>query len=119
MSINYQVAKQNEICEKHDALNTMPGSQGVIGVSNNIHDDAAGPINGLRHPVTNTTTGWYIWRGDYSEDDNFFQATHLEHLAEDCPEIVPYLALPPGWRFLIDPGNNYEDVWYDEALLEV
>ncbi len=27
------------------------------------------------------------------------------------PEVLPYLALPPGWRFLIADG--YEDGWFD------
>ncbi|WP_459213513.1 immunity protein Imm33 domain-containing protein [Paraburkholderia caribensis] len=28
---------------------------------------------------------------------------------------MPYLGLPPGWRFLIAEG--YEDVWEDAKLL--
>jgi hypothetical protein len=31
--------------------------------------------------------------------------------------VFPYLALPPGWRFLLAPG--YEDVWYDPTLLDL
>lgn len=27
-----------------------------------------------------------------------------------------YLALPPGWRFVIG-ADGYEDVWYDASLL--
>jgi hypothetical protein len=30
---------------------------------------------------------------------------------------MKYLALPPGWRFLI--ATNHEDVWFDAALLDV
>ncbi|WP_441294952.1 immunity protein Imm33 domain-containing protein [Massilia antarctica] len=29
--------------------------------------------------------------------------------------VVPYLSLPPGYRFQIADG--YEDVWFDPALL--
>lgn len=32
-------------------------------------------------------------------------------------ELEPYLALPPGWGVVLAP--DYEDVWYDEALLDV
>jgi len=42
---------------------------------------------------------------------------HVEHLAEWCPAAIPYLGLPPGWRFLVAPGR--EDVWFDENLLDV
>jgi len=51
-----------------------------------------------------------------SDDPDFFRPLHVEHVAEWCPEVQPYLALPPGWRFLIAPGH--EDVWFDPALLE-
>jgi hypothetical protein len=39
----------------------------------------------------------------------------VAHLQERCAAILPYLALPPGWRFLIAPGH--EDLWYDADLL--
>jgi len=72
--------------------------------------------NGLRHEPEGDTSGWYIWAGeDLSEDPDFFVPLHVEHLAQWCPAAIPYLALPPGWRFLVAPG--YEDVWHDDSLL--
>jgi hypothetical protein len=76
------------------------------------------PLNGLRHPPTGDTSGWYIWRGgEPSEEADFFMAIHAAHLTDLCPEAIPYLGLPPGWRFLIAEG--YEDVWFDASLLDV
>ena len=75
------------------------------------------PINGLRHIPENGTNGWYIWcGGEMSQDDDFFSPVHVEHLAEYLPEAVEYLSLPPGYRFLIDK-NNFEDVWFEQELL--
>jgi len=31
--------------------------------------------------------------------------------------IIKYLGLSPGWKFLSD--GEYEDVWYDENLLNI
>ena len=75
--------------------------------------------NGLRHPVEGTTCGWYLWagEGELDQSPDYFQPVHVEHLRERCPEILPYLGLPPGWRFLIAPG--YSDVWDDPGLLTV
>jgi hypothetical protein len=57
-----------------------------------------------------------VWAGEeLSQSPDFFLPLHVEHLGEWCPEIEPYLALPPGWRFLIAPG--YEDVWFDPDIL--
>ncbi|TXH89514.1 MAG: hypothetical protein E6Q78_07690 [Rhodoferax sp.] len=77
------------------------------------------PIHGLRHRPTETTCGWYIWCGDQlSELPDFFAPLHVEHLVDYLPSAVEYLELPPGYRFLID-GGNFEDVWFDESLLDV
>ena len=74
------------------------------------------PINGLRHPPDRGTSGWFVWAGDeIDEGVDFFRPVHVAHLAELHPEVVPYLALPPGWRFQVAPGH--EDFWFDGALL--
>jgi hypothetical protein len=41
----------------------------------------------------------------------------VDHVASWCPDILPYLQLPPGYRVQIAPG--YEDVWADPDLLNV
>lgn len=106
---------QEQLCKKYGAGFNKPDGDGMVGIADGIHDRS--PINGLRHPVTDNTTGWYIWAGEYSDKKNFFKPMHIEHVIELYPELIPYLGLPPGWRFLIDPANNYEDVWRDDSLL--
>jgi hypothetical protein len=72
----------------------------------------------LRHRPVGDTNGWYIWAGDeLRQDPDFFTPLHIEHVHEWCPQALPYLALPPGSRFLIADG--IEDVWQDSTLLRV
>ena len=33
------------------------------------------------------------------------------------PEVLPFLGLPPGYRFLL--ADTTQDVWFDESLLSV
>jgi hypothetical protein len=76
------------------------------------------PINGHRHAPIGETTGWYIWAGgEMSDAPDFFVPLHVAHLAVWCPDVLPFLGLPPGWRFQIAPGH--EDVWEDRSLLDV
>jgi len=76
------------------------------------------PLNALRHPPAAGTCGWYIWWGDtWTSDPEFYQPLHVAHLGDRCPDIIPHLALPPGWRVQLAPGH--EDCWFDEALLHV
>ncbi len=108
--------EQLATCRSH-GVQCFPSPEGMkVGIAENVRAGAY-PINGLRHPPKGDTTGWYIWAGEeLSSAPDFFVPLHVEHLREWCPQVIPYLGLPPGWRFLIAPG--YEDIWYDAELLE-
>jgi hypothetical protein len=109
-------AVQTQVCDRFGVKPAFfkPGLK--VGVARNVQSGLQ-PINGLRHPPERGTSGWYIWAGgEFSDAPDFFQPLHAEHLIEWCPEVIPYLSLPPGWRFLIAPG--IEDVWADSELLK-
>ena len=74
------------------------------------------PIHGARHHPRGDGSGWLLWAGDLSSDPEFFQAMPAGELIEHAPAVLPYLGLPPGWRFLLAPG--YEDAWFDATLLD-
>ena len=110
-------SEQLRICQKYGARPLDSPPQKKAGVAANVRSDVV-PVNGLRHPPEEDTSGWYLWAGEeLSSDPEFFRPTHIAHLSEMRPEVVKYLALPPGWRFLI--AGDYEDVWYDKTLLKV
>jgi hypothetical protein len=76
------------------------------------------PINGLRHPKEDDTSGWFIWCGqELSDAAGFFEPLHASHVYEEYPELVKVLGLPPGYRFLL--AGEYLDVWYDPSLLNI
>ena len=76
------------------------------------------PVNGLRHPAQSDASGWYVWCGEeFSAAADFFAPVHTNHLYEELPQVAPYLALPPGYRFLV--AGNYVDIWFDQSLLSV
>jgi len=111
--------KQLEICNKYNTIFFETPSDLKVGVSQNVNDRNLYPINGLRHLPHGNTSGWYIWASEeFSDDDNFFLPLHISHLLEWRPQITKYLGLPPGYRFLLGE-NDYEDVWYDESLLDI
>lgn len=107
--------QQLQLCERYGAMPEALAAGSVVGWAANAVTGAV-PLNGLRHPPRNGACGWYLWGGtEWSDADDFFAPLCVEHLAERCPEVEPFLALPPGWRFLIAPG--YVDVWFDAELL--
>jgi hypothetical protein len=76
----------------------------------------AWPLNGLRYLPDGGGSGWYIWSGEtLSPDPDFFEEHRVSDISALLPAILPYVGLPPGWRFLL--AEDHEDVWYDAALL--
>jgi hypothetical protein len=111
------MTRQRTICAIHGAAFDPPVPGSKVGIATNVKSDTH-PINGLRHPPNGDTNGWYIWAGEeLSNEPDFFKALHIEHLFDWCPMVLDYLALPPGWRFLL--ADKHSDVWYDPSLLEV
>ena len=114
-SWNVHIEKQKEICEKYGS-NWKPINKSLnIAISENLDLKT---LNGLRHKANKSEVCWFIWSGEYSENDIFFKPICVEHLLQRKPKLIDYLGLDEGFRFLID-DNNYEDVWFDEKLLEI
>jgi hypothetical protein len=110
-----RIANQQTVCEWANAEPLAPVAGSKLGIA--LSTLGKSPIHGLRQAPTETTNGWYIWCGEISAAPDFFAPLHVEHMSEYLPEALKYLELPPGYRFLID-GSNYEDVWFDEAVLK-
>ena len=108
--------EQRRVCERFGADPVAAAPELMVGIGP-LPADPATPVHGLRHPPAANTTGWYIWSGEWSDADDFFRPLHAGHLETDLAVVLPYLALPPGWRFLLAPGH--EDVWSDASLLDV
>ena len=108
--------RQLALCQRFNVTPEIPTPDQKVGLAQSARDQNLWPLNGLRHQVAGDTCGWYIWAGaQFETDPDFFAPLHVKHLRDVCPAALPYLALPPGWRFLVGPG--YEDVWRDESLL--
>jgi len=103
----------DDVCVRMRVAPLPPGSGDRIGLSRSARTDR--PVHGLRIAPTPGVSGWYVWSGDFSESDDFFEATHIDHIPEACALAAPFLSLPPGWRFLTD--GLYVDVWFDTTLL--
>ena len=110
-----QPLSQAQICEHFGSIFEPPNADQRLGISLATLNQL--PLNALRHPPEHGTCGWYVWGGDLSEDPDFFQPLHVHHVVEQAPQLIPYLALAPGWRVLLAPEQT--EVWYDPALLAV
>lgn len=106
---------QLRVCEAQRVVPALPLDSDKAGVA--LATLGEEPLNGLRLQPEGGTSGWYIWAGTtLSTKSDFFEPLHHHHLREYAPTSLPFLALPPGWRFLVAPDQV--DVWFDPALLD-
>lgn len=107
---------QRELCKRYGAQFVSTPPEDKVGFATST--EGLKPLNGLRHPQTAGTSGWYLWCGEsFSEAADFFQPLCASHLYESLPEASQLFGLPPGYRFLL--AGDYLDVWFDEKLLAV
>lgn len=107
---------QLDVCARYGVRPVPAPDDLKVGIADNVRHGLQ-PLNGLRHQPQGDTTGWYIWAGaEMSADPDFFVPLHVAHLSDWCPSAIPYLQMPPGYRFQIAPGH--EDVWFDGSLLK-
>ena len=110
--------EQKEICNQYQTDWVESDLNLFLGLADNVKTHEI-PINGLRHPAQGNTCGWYIWSGEeIPNQDDFFKPVCVKHLQELKPEIIKFLGLPFGYRFLTD-DKGYIDVWEDKKLLDV
>ena len=104
---------QANICKHYGQQFVACPNDSILGAA--VHTLGGYPINGLRHKPEGNTNGWYIWAGEYSSASDFFSPLHAIHMLEKAPEVMHFLGLPPGCRFLLADGHA--DVWFDTSLL--
>lgn len=101
---------QINICEKYGMAVLAP--EVMVAVA--LQTLGQSPIYGSRVELPEGgTVSWFIHCGEYSETDDFYKPLHAHHLDEILPQVVNYLCLPTGAKFIIDTGE-YEDVWMAE-----
>ena len=105
---------QRALCGQYSA--SFAGTPPEVKLGFALGTTGLQPIHGVRHLVSDGTSGWYIWCGqDFSESADFFDPLHAGRIYAIMPDVGRLLGLPPGYRFLL--AENYLDVWFDEKLL--
>ncbi|MGH9887462.1 MAG: immunity protein Imm33 domain-containing protein [bacterium] len=106
--------RQRSMCERFGAVFSPPEPGSRLGIG--LQTLGQVPLHGVRHLPVAGTCGWYVWAGDWSDDPDFYTALCVEHLPDHLVQALDLLALPPGWRFLMD-NKGYLDVWFDEEAV--
>ena len=103
------IAEQKLLCEEFGSRYVEVSGDDVIAVA--VHSLQQDPIVGLRNrPEIHDNVSWFIYGGELAEGQDAFETMTVREAQDILPQILPYLALDIGFRFMID-GDDYEDVW--------
>lgn len=103
------IEEQQLLCEEFGSAYVEVSGDDVVAVAvQTLNKD---PIVGLRKKAEgDEQVAWYIYGGELGEDDVNFETMTVRELQDILPDVLPYLALEEGYRFMID-AEDYEDVW--------
>ncbi|MHA3892065.1 immunity protein Imm33 domain-containing protein [Acinetobacter sp. GXMZU3951] len=103
------ITEQKLVCEEYGSKYLAVNDEDMIAVAvDSLKQD---PIVGIRNqPEAGDEVSWFIYAGEHDDREDFFQTVAVKDLHKLLPEVLPYLALDHGYRFMID-REEYEDVW--------
>lgn len=105
--------EQAQICAKAGSATMPPSPMDIVGVATSTVNES--PIYGVRVNPEHGESGWYIWAGKYSDAIDFFQSMHVSHIGSFFSITEKYLALEPGYKFIVDHHSGYEDIWLESV----
>ena len=85
----------NEVCVRVGAKPSPPNAEEKLGLSRSARSEV--PVHGLRVAPSEGVSGWYVWAGEMSEAEDFFEPSRVAHIGEVCGSIhmlVPERCVP-------------------------
>lgn len=97
------VREQSEICWQQNLIPLFPTFNQSVVISDGVYEGK--DVEGIRYDSPQDETGWYLITDDYNDDIKSLKVVHFYHVAFARPDILKYLAIPFGYRFLMDEGE--------------
>ncbi|TLX24661.1 hypothetical protein FE904_14915 [Chryseobacterium indologenes] len=97
------VRKQSEICKQKNLVPLFPNFNQSVVISDGVYEGK--DIEGIRYESPQDESGWYLITDDYDDNIKSLKMVHFYHVAFARPDILKYLAIPFGYRFIMKEGN--------------
>ncbi|MGE4512826.1 MAG: hypothetical protein AB7E26_03280 [Chryseobacterium sp.] len=93
------IKNQSEICFQYELIPLFPNFNQQVVISRGVYEGK--DIEGIRHDSPEHMTGWWLITDDYDDNIESLKTVHYYHVAFARPDILKYLAIPFGYRFLM------------------
>ena len=81
------------------SYSSFPNFNQSVVISDGVYEGK--DIEGIRYDSRQGESGWYLITDDYNDDIKSLKMVHFYHVAFARPDILQYLAIPFGYRFII------------------
>jgi hypothetical protein len=108
------INEQIEVCKEFNASPIFPIFTQKIVISEGVYEGLT--TEAVRYPSPDHMTGWWLSTELYNGDTKSLNPVHYYHIAFKRPDILKYLALPFGYRFIINQEQE-KDVWFDSKVV--
>ncbi|MEJ5049765.1 hypothetical protein WH221_07980 [Chryseobacterium culicis] len=95
--------EQSEVCWQQNLIPLFPNFNQSVVISDGVYEGK--DIEGIRYDSPQDESGWYLITDDYNNDIKSLKMVHFYHIAFARPDILKYLAIPLGYRFLMKEGK--------------
>ena len=113
LALRYWV-EQSNVCRQAGAEFSPPRPDQKVATSVGVVEGEL-PVWGVRYTAPPHMSGWYLTTQGYSGEIKDLRVDHLYHVTSRRPDIVPFLALPAGFRFEVT--NQGSRAFLDEQAL--
>ncbi|UCA61440.1 hypothetical protein KB553_07860 [Chryseobacterium rhizoplanae] len=96
------IRKQSELCSHYGLPVQFPNFSQMVVISKGVYEGK--DIEGIRYESPEHMSGWWLITDDYDDNIESLMTVHFHHVVFARPDILNYLALPFGYRFLMDNG---------------
>ncbi|MFK7089515.1 hypothetical protein AAFM71_11950 [Chromobacterium violaceum] len=104
--------EQIEICKKYSSKIIDLDENEMVAIA--LETIGQLPIRGVRTSKREgDNISWFFYCGEFHASPDFFKPMHASHLNEYLPEVLKFLCLEPGYKFMTDQ-YGFEDVWKED-----
>ena len=101
---------QHAVCRASGAAFSPPRADRLVAVSAGVME--GDPTEGVRYPSPDHMSGWWFTTDRYDGNIRSLRVEHLYHVTAARPDLARLVALPYGYRFLLDGVH----VWFDQKV---
>jgi len=105
------IREQSEICSQYGLIPSFPNFNQMIVISEGVYEGK--DVEAIRYVSPGHMSGWWLITDDYNDNIESLMTVHFYHVAFKRPDILKYLALPFGYRFLME--NDSIEIIKDDA----